>query len=296
MRKEPWAIFRELILNGYVTVPSDAASIAPRVYRAFDTLVDFATENISWVESFNSEGIGWKIRQGLDYSGAFAPAYKDNRGVCGKDNKVSYQSCPGFWAELKCAGFDSYPAKVEALDMELLDAIDLVREKMWPIGRALIELEPSLEHRLLNRNGTANLTIRVIRYSPANGNLAAQPHVDRSALTCVLDSSDPLSTPTLAFAKPWLSTLRLSNFRAVQADNENKILPRAVVFPGEGFARLGFEAVPPTPHTVFPLASSANRYSLVAHWMVRGLDLSGPETELRLLPTHDDNAPAIAAA
>lgn len=288
-RYRDWDLLQRLAAEGLVAEPADVDDLAADAYDTFEKLIAFTASEPAWADIYNSRGGAWKAAQGsgLENSGYFAPYYRDRNGHAGADQKVVYQTCPEFMRQCETVCPASYPPLLKPLDLALEKVLHKAEGLMRPIVNSVTAVEPDLRAHLLTCEGQARLSVRIIKYSP-DSMAATNPHVDKSALTCIIHTSDAPDAQNLVFASPWLGTPKISSFTPAHPKElgENQSCGRlAVVFPGEAFAKAGFGLLHATPHAVLPFGSDRARYSLVAFWLLQGVDLSSFNTAV---PVQDD--------
>ena len=205
-RRDAWSILRRLALEGSVSCPMLPEVTARRAHNALDSVVAFADHSPAWARNFNLLGADWKQRQrpGLGNSGYFAPYYRDRNGQAHADQKVIYQTCHNFIRERQP---DQYPNPADSLDTALRDVMGFCEPYMFNIVRLILTLEPELASHFFDQDGRPLLAARALRYSP-DGLAATNPHVDKSALSCVIHTTDSGRCGVLGLGAAWPSTLR----------------------------------------------------------------------------------------
>ncbi len=283
-----WTLLRRLSHDGYLSVPGSSNALAAQIYKAFDNVIDRSSEG-GWSDRFNGLGQVWKQEQwkSLSHSGFFAPYYRDRNGRHTSDQKIIYQTCPAFVRHLVNQDHvlvqTAYTSEVQRLDQLLFEAAHEILPSLLEVTAAIVRAEPTLYRFLHDEMGRPILALRVLKYSP---DLLAgtNPHVDKSALSCVMHTTDDSGSEGLVFSPPGPSKARLSEFRPALC-HESGSGKQAVIFPGHALAQAGFGLLPGTPHAVLPIAGDRPRYSMIVFWLMSGIDVSDFDTTA---PTQDD--------
>ena len=282
-------IVRLLQERGYVAMPRLSEEKAANIHTAFDDLIAYAGDNPDWVDHFNQKASNWKSEarvSGMLNSGYFAPYYRDVRGR-GKDNKVTYQTCDAFRSSCQ-AGSDVVsvlPQPVEHLDKALSTALAEILPSFSMVTDSVVTLIPHLKDRLVLENGDPNVSIRVLKYF-VDGSASTNPHVDKSALTYIMHTSDGAEGGSLTFASPSNEQLKITDFKNPD-DFGTPLSSFGHVLVGEAFNAAGFTSLKATPHAALKPLGGEVRYSIIAFWLVRGVDLAPFTTKVKIV---DDNS------
>lgn len=275
-------VVRLLQEHGWVAMPRLSDTSAAKIHAAFDGVITYAGNNPDWVARFNQRASTWKSEaraSGMLNSGYFGPYYRDVRGK-GKDNKVTYQTCDAFRSQCQ-ASFDVesvLPQPVDRLDRALSAALAEVLPSFSMVADALASAMPHLKGKLVLENGDPNVSIRVLKYF-VDGNVSTNPHVDKSALTYIMHTSDGADGGSLTFASPSDKQLRIADFKN-PGDFGAPLSSFGHVVLGEALSAAGFTFLKATPHAALKSLSHEVRYSIVAFWLVRGVDLAPFNTKV----------------
>lgn len=289
MSTNPSEVLRLLQERGWVAMPRLSDTSAVKIHAAFDGVITYAGDNPDWVDRFNQKASAWKSKvraSGMLNSGYFGPYYRDVRGK-GKDNKVTYQTCDAFRSSCQ-AGADVenvLPQPVEHLDRALSAALVDVLPSFSIVADALATAIPQLKDRLVLEDGDPNLSIRVLKYF-VDDKASTNPHVDKSALTYIMHTSDAAKGGSLTFANPSSKRLTVADFRNPN-DFGAPLSSFGHVLVGEAFNAAGFTSLKATPHAALISSNGEVRYSIVAFWLLRGVDLAPFNT--KVVVTDDDS-------
>jgi SAM-dependent methyltransferase len=242
------------------------------LYAKFDEFVQLVRDRADEPRVFNDQAKLWQSQSGLrmHYGGYFSPYYRDTTGKAGRDNKATIQLCEPYYRFL-------YEQRSQLLRNEcfrrLAQSLLAAMYSTFTCFRSvLVELResyPRLYARLAPEDAPPPIAIRLLRYEH-DDRLATNPHVDKSALTVILDSDDPSSEGRLLVGDPSVSTTpqRLSAFKV--CEQEPGTCP---VFFGAALKEAGYGNFRPMPHAVRPF-DSAVRHSAVFFWLLPEHDMS----------------------
>lgn len=289
MDTNPLEVVRLLRERGWVAVPRLSDTKATKIHVAFDDVITYAGDNPEWVDRFNQKSSAWKNEArvaGMLNSGYFGPYYRDVRGM-GKDNKVTYQTCNAFHASCqKDPDVENIlPQPVECLDSALSEALVEGLSSFSKVADSIATVMPHLKDVLVLENKEPNVSIRVLKYF-FDGRVSTNPHVDKSALTYIMHTSDGAEGGSLTFASPSNKELTVADFRNPN-DFGAPLSSFGHVLIGEAFNAAGLTSLKATPHAALKPSSGEVRYSIIAFWLLRGVDLAPFNTKVNVV---DDNS------
>ncbi len=117
-------------------------------------------------------------------------------------------------------------------------------------------------------------SIRVTRYEPGRQESLAA-HIDRTALTAVLWTTDAPDRQLLAFQRDLTDADVLGEYERLADASGWGINCPATVFIGTALFAQGYWEYPPHPHMVLPNKGTEPRYSITFSWMAAGVDFPG---------------------
>lgn len=261
------SLLRKLAISGWREYPSLSAAKAEAAVQAFEGLIAYSEATPGWADRFNAAGASWKercVRTGYENSGYFGPYYKNLIGQQDKDQKITYQTCPSFVEELRGT---EYPDRLNQLDKALMNAAWEVVPYMHEMVEAVLAFLPDWRSQLFDKEGNPRISVRALKYSP-DTLAGTNPHVDKSAFTCIMHTSDDVGQHRLVVCPPWGSINDLNDY--VTTGDTAKT---AVAFAGAALSSAGFDLLEAVPHAVLPLHSDQPRYSLVVFWLLQGVDM-----------------------
>lgn len=270
----PLRLLRELVASGWRLHPELSQGRADSARAAFEALISYAEKNPTWSVAFNDAGKAWKQRsrqQSMENTGYFGPYFRNLIGQEGKDQKITYQTCPSFAEELSRA---DYPGELAVLDAALFDALAEVVPYMQEVVEAILVICPGLRTQFYDDQGRARLSVRALKYVP-DALAGTNPHVDKSALTTIMYTSDSAENQSLVLCPPLAGGSDLNDYCQASNDPTTK---NSVVFAGAALTAAGFELLQPLPHAVMPVTCRSPRFSLVAFWLLQGVDLGSFDT------------------
>jgi hypothetical protein len=156
-----------------------------------------------------------------------------------------------------------------------------------PLVRELHKVAPDLAAALLPPDGAPSVAIRLIRYNPDNY-FFTNPHVDKSAITFIADTDEPMSEAGLVFA-PLRSSgpPRLSEFQPVRKNSGESL-----GFLGAAARQAHFDHFEPAPHAVRPLSTLAIRHVAIVFWLLPGVNLAEFDTAIEYVDDLGSARPA----
>lgn len=275
-------IIRLLQECGWIAMPRLSDARATDIHAAFDQVIAYAENNPDWIQTFNEKSSAWKhAARAADMmnSGYFGPYYRDVRGG-DKDNKVTYQTCNSFRSscQVECDTEIVLPPVVNHLDKVLFEAFVEVMPSFSAVVDSIVAAIPLLKGRLVLDNGDPNVSIRVLKYF-VDSKASTNPHVDKSALTYIMHTSDGVNGGSLTFANPSCEHLDIADFKN-PAEYGAPLASFGHVFPGEALSATGLTSLKATPHAALKPLCEQVRYSIVGFWLVKGVDLAPFSTKI----------------
>lgn len=275
-------IMRLLQEYGWVAMPKLSDAKAADIHTAFDQVIAYAENNPTWIQTFNEKSSAWKQAAriaNMMNSGYFGPYYRDVRGG-DKDNKVTYQTCNSFRSSCQAGGDAEIvlPQIVNHLDKVLFEALVEVLPSFSTVVDSIAAAIPLLKDRLVLDNGDPNVSVRVLKYF-VDSRASTNPHVDKSALTYIMHTSDGVNGGSLTFASPSCRDLNIADFKN-PAEYGAPLSNFGHVFPGEALSATGLTSLKATPHAALKPLCDQVRYSIVAFWLVKDVDLAPFSTKI----------------
>lgn len=277
-------VIRLLQTRGWVAMPKLSETNASRIHSKFDSVITHAEQNPDWNYLFNQRASRWKAEArvaGMLNSGYFGPYYRDVRGK-GKDNKITYQTCKLY--SLSCEASPSVnqilPQPVKDLDEALFKALAEIQNEFAYVTHSIAQEMPQMKDRFFLSDGKPNLSIRVLKYYTDN-QASTNPHVDvdKSALTYIMHTSDGLEGGSLTFADPLKTQLNINDFKNPE-DFGAPLANNGYILLGEALNAASFTSMRATPHAALQPKNCGVRYSIVAFWLLRGIDLAPFNTKV----------------
>ena len=245
------------------------------LYRRLTTFAEFITSNDEFSRTFDAKARDWQINSGLrlHYSGYFSPYYRNRVGQPGRDNKIIFQMCEPYYRYLA----EHDPAlftipEFRSLADGAMAALFSSLAEYTPLIEALRDIDASLAHRLITRQMLPPVSIRLLRYY-SDKQFFTNPHVDKSAITVILDTDEPVETPCLVFAPRSAKPPALSTFAPIQRRPDESLL-----FFGAAAMKAGYRGFEPSAHAVRPLLTSSVRHVAIFFWLLPGIDLASFNT------------------
>jgi len=239
-----------------------------RLYDALDAFADFVAANSEYATVFDTTAKAWQADRGLEFSGYFSPYFRNRVGQAGKDQKYIFQICEPYFRYLA----DQQPRLLALptfarLAESALATLYSLHAAMLPLMRALRAKHPGLHAALMQDDVMPPVVLRLLHYR-GDGQFFTDPHVDKSAVTVIVNTDDPVDDPCLVFAPSTVGTPLLSEFRAVRKHQDE-----ALVFLGAAGREAGFSGCAPAPHAVRPARVPRTRHSAIFFWLLPGIDL-----------------------
>lgn len=271
-------LWLHIMQEGFATVPSPLSKTAwNRIYALFDAFVDSVSLDPSAMQAFNDSAKEWQVRSGLSpyFASYFSPYFRDTNHKQGKDQKRIIQMCEPYSRYLdqaKSPLLDNhfYRALLDGLMAALYSTVAAIE----PLLGELREDYPDVYNALVPDANLPPVALRLLSYSSDNA-FATNPHVDKSAVTVIVDTDDPIEDPKLVYAPPTVigTCPKLSHFRPVmRAENG------AVMFLGAALQQAGYSEFTPLPHAVRPFRSAGLRHSAVFFWLLPHFDMKTFDT------------------
>lgn len=272
--------------RGYLLVSHPIPRAAAiRLYREFDNFITYARATPDVVQVLDAAANAWKARDdnGLYYSGYFTPYYRDSTKHVARDQKQVLQLCEEYVDQLSREHPVFGREEVKSLFGTLRD-ISRAASCVFDGVISTLGQEPvDLTEQMIASVRRPPLVIRVIRYEPDADHLGTNPHVDKTAFSALIDSSDDPGEPSIAFAKPGLANYCLDDFLPPEPAADEKT---AIVFPGAALREAHIGNVLPTPHLVNAIRGVNRRYSLLLFRLLPGIDMSPFDTAVPISGGH----------
>jgi len=271
--------WQEVLSNGVARVPMSLPKFMwCSLYTAFEEFTEFVSSHPEYSTVFNDSAKAWQANSGLrlHYSGYFSPYYRSTAGQRGKDNKKIVQLCEPYYRHL-C---ESQPTLLEIPEFRrliegLMAAMYSSFAKYLPFIYAMRDFDPALAEALMPRDTTPPVVIRLLSYY-SDDYYFTNPHVDKNAVTVILDTDEPEDSPCLVFAPYEVQTApSLSTFAPVSKREDE-----ALMFLGASPREAGYGNYIPAIHAVRPLEIPAMRHAAVFFWLLPGIDLEGFSTSV----------------
>jgi hypothetical protein len=268
----PISTWRDILTNGVARVPTPLPKTAWRnLYESFGLFIDRLSVKNESSGIFDQTAKHWQHDSGLrlHYSGYFSPYYRDRTEQAGKDNKRVVQFCEPYYRYLYRQAPDLLAIpEYRNLAQGMMSALYSAFATYLPIIKSLAEVDCELSRLLLAAGETPPVALRLIRYESDNF-FFTNPHVDKSAVTVILDSDEPSEHGCLVFAPPQTESPKLSEFAPVaKKDGE------ALLFLGAAPRQASHMWASPAAHAVRPLSTPTTRHVAIFFWLLPGIDLS----------------------
>lgn len=220
------------------------------------------------------------------YGGFFKNYFRNREQTLGYDEKVVWQSSSDFLEnlELQLEFLGSYKSDIQRLISRTRSAFEVGVQLVQPVVQQLCFRHPELKERLMPSHREWPCTIRLMRYR-SDPLMGTNPHVDKTSLSSILWTNDPIDRQCLAFPRRPEAADKLSQFAPVVWNNDVSGKGTAVFF-GAALFEAGYPRYQPAIHAVLPIKKDGFRYSLAFFWLLSDLDLSGFSTKV----TVDDDA------
>lgn len=272
MDNSPW---NEILTHGVARVASPLPKFVWRdLYASFASFAEVAS-HLEYADIFDIEAKEWQAESGLrlHFSGYFSPYYRNRVGQSGRDNKKVIQFCEPYYRYL-CR---SQPQLFEMIEFRVL--VDRMMAVLYsslasytPLVHALSGIDHELAENLLQGDLGPPVAIRLISYQ-GDDYYFTNPHVDKSAITVILDTDEPNDRPCLVFAPHGReSTPPLSEFAPVLTREGE-----ALAFLGAAPREANHRKFLPAGHAVRRLEGSGMpsvRNVAIFFWLLPGIDLA----------------------
>jgi hypothetical protein len=272
----PNQIWTDIITKGIARVPTPLPKTAWHLlYELFGSFISLVSSNNEFQDVFDRTAKLWRNDSGLklQYSGYFSPYYRNRTGQVGKDNKQVVQFCEPYYRYLsesapKLLALSEYRNLVQGM----MSALYSTLATYLPIAHSLAQVDRELSQALLPPGTTPSVALRLIRYE-SDAYYFTNPHVDKSAITVILDSDEPPDQSCLVFAPRETVVPKLSDFVPVEKNDGD-----AVLFLGAAPQKASHTWASPAAHAVRPLKTPATRHVAVFFWLLPGIDMSSFNT------------------
>lgn len=269
----------EVLALGATRVPAPLPRFLWRdLYTSFAAFAEVASSRPEYADTFDRKAKAWQVESGLrlHFSGYFSPYYRDRMGQAGRDNKKVIQFCEPYYRYL-C---ETEPQLFELAEFRTL--VDGMMAALYsslaaytPLVYALKDIDPKLAETLLPREMMPPVAIRLIRYQGDNYYFT-NPHVDKSAITVILDTDEPEDSPCLVFAPQGRGSAPLLSEFAPVLRREGE----ALVFLGAAPREAHYPNLLPAGHAVRSLESPRVRNVAIFFWLLPGIDLAKFDTAI----------------
>ena len=266
-------VWADVLAKGTGQVPQPLPKSAwVELYQQFTAFAEFVSAHPELSDTFDVTAKEWQAESGFrsHFSGYFSPYYRNRAGESSRDNKIIFQFCEPYYRYLserepELFALPPFRNLVDGLMAALFSAF----ATYLPLVNALRDIDPALAHRLLPIARVAPVSIRLLRYY-SDKKFFTNPHVDKSAITVILDTDEPIDQPCLVFApRSDGSAPRLSQFAPVPHREHESL-----VFFGAAPQQAGHTAFSPAAHAVKPLTTSQVRHVAIFFWLLPGIDLA----------------------
>lgn len=282
MSRELWM---QVLSNRVARLPSPLPRIFWReLYHVFDDFVAWTIRHPADAADLDAEAARWRAQSGFKahFSHYFSPYYRNRAGQTGKDRKQIFQMCQPFFQHLAARKpwWFTIPS-FRLLAERMIAALYATFAACTTVIHALRDLDDSLAAALSPRHLLPPVAIRLLRYE-ADNYFCTNAHVDKSAVTIVLDTDDAADDQCLVFAPIDFATrpVLLSEFRPIAKDDGE-----ALVFLGAAPLQAGYSRFLPAPHAVRPCMRAAVRHSAIFFWLLPNVDMDDFDTSV---PVIDD--------
>ena len=274
LRADEQGIWQEVFARGVARIaPPLPAWVWQHLYDALDAFADFVAANPEYATVFDTTAKAWQAERGLEFSGYFSPYFRNRIGQAGKDQKYIFQICEPYFRYLadRHPRLLALPAFARLADAALAVLYSL-HAAMLPLMSSLRDAHPGLHAALMQGEVMPPVVLRLLHYR-GDGRFFTDPHVDKSAVTVIVNTDDPEDDPCLVFAPSTVGTLLLSEFRPVRKRQDE-----AIVFLGAAGREAGLSGCAPAPHAVRPSRVPRTRHSAIFFWLLPGIDLKSFST------------------
>lgn len=270
--------FIELINNGIASIPCPLTNQRwEELYILFDKFIRSLSSDEK--NSFNLEAKKWQETSGLSlfYGGYFSPYYRDTTKLEGKDNKQIFQICLPYFQYLDSTNSvllqnESFKRLLECSIATMM----VCYQSLIPLVERFKTYDSTLYNRLIPSASLPPIALRLIRYEN-DALLATNPHVDKRALTLLLNSnSDPENDKVILAKDINKENLSLNDFGSI-----NRVKNQSLLFFGAAPREAGFQNYKPMPHAVSPFKEPV-RHSAVFFWLLPDHDMSSFDTTVKV--------------
>ena len=270
------SLWTKVSQNGVAKIPAPLPKHTWRqLYMSLSRFGEWFSEHKEYGDVFDQTAKAWQIDSGLKlyFSGYFSPYYRDRTNQVGRDNKRVIQFCEPYYRYL-C---DQAPTLLKipefrSLVQGMMAALYSSYATFLPTLRELSAIDPQLCKALMPDGTLPPVVLRLIEYQ-SDAYYFTNPHVDKSAVTIILDTDEPTDQSCLVFAPRENALPRLSDFSPVQKQDRD-----ALVFFGAAPQVANHGWAIPAPHAVRPLKAPFTRHVAIFFWLLPGVDLSRFDT------------------
>lgn len=264
-------LWRSVVEHGAAVIPAPLPStVWQHLYDALDLFTKHVAISVKYAETFNRAAKEWQERSGLSlqFSGYFSPYFRNRLGQKDKDQKAIFQICEPYYRYLS----RTHPELLAVQEFGSL--VEGTLAAMQSVYCAVLPhiLSLNLEHSeflsaIRPIDGLPPIALRLLHYE-SDSHFFTDPHVDKSAVTIILNTDDPLDDPCLTFAPADSTNPLLSQFVPVPVQRDQSIL-----FLGAAGREAGFSGLRPAVHAVKPAKANRVRHSAIFFWLLPGIDL-----------------------
>lgn len=206
------------------------------------------------------------------YGGFFKNYYRNREDVEGYDDKIVWQASSDFldYFEIALQLLGHRNSPIRDLILEAQHLLRMGEHAMAPVIEELAQKHPELRDRLMPLSREMPITVRFMRYRGRPGR-ATVPHVDKTVLSTIFWSSDPVAQQRLSFVQKTQGSVEDGLYQPISAVGCNDC--PAYTFWGAALSEAGFDQVA-TPHAVEPVAKENYRYSIAVFWLLPEFDMA----------------------
>jgi len=254
----------ETLLKDRVVVAQSPINdrLAKRAIYAFETFIERYSTSLDFSDRFTYLLNQWSADAAMrdKFACFYTPYFRNSEPKRGYDDKIVWQFHASYIDRLLDRQLIG-PADAKCLRTILRKGAQHLR----PFVERMAGEEPDLRAQLLPP-GELPIVIRLMRYRP-DFLAGTNPHIDKTALSGIIWTSDNRNSQKLIFAHD--NADRLSQFEAPQV-GENIGRPSCVFF---GAAISDFREqsrIRGAVHAVLPVQGDGYRYSIACFWLLSG--------------------------
>lgn len=254
-------------------------SFAESIKMIFDSFTKSQISNKSFAQEFDQIYASWASDESnrKKFGGYYTPYFRNSIPRDGFDDKIVWQFHKSFLKTLTDSKILS-----SKHSSQLNHLINIGIKHIEPFAKKIAKADPDLLPRLLPKDSELPVVVRLMKYVQKES-LSTNPHVDKTAISNIIWTDDPLDSQCLIFDIS--GSADIEGF--IQPNFSEIDIKPSYVFFGAAISNLKSDTeFKESTHAVMPFFDRDERYSIAIFWVLSDHSMKDFSTKVEVKDKH----------